>query len=216
MSEVIYLSNVRLSFPHIAEPQRTRNEQTGAERVSYNADFVMPPDHPGFAQFMQRYGQMAMEKWKEHAQAVMNLIQNDRKTRCYGRGEEKVSKKTFQPYDGYVGMVFISAGRETPPQIIQGDGTPVDPANTMAVQALARKLYGGCRVNVAVKPWLQENKHGRGIRCDLLAIQFAGDDKPFGEAAPDVSNVFGAVTTQAAAPVAAAPAMPLPPFLGTI
>lgn len=213
MSEVIYLSNVRLSFPHIAEPQRTRNEQTGAERVSYNGDFVMPPDHPGFAQFMQRYGQMAMEKWKEHAQAVMNLIQNDRKTRCYGRGEEKVSKKTFQPYDGYVGMVFISAGRETPPQIIQGDGTPVDPANTMAVQALARKLYGGCRVNVAVKPWLQENKHGRGIRCDLLAIQFAGDDKPFGEAAPDVSNVFGAVATQAAAPVAAAPAMPLPPFM---
>jgi hypothetical protein len=213
MSEIIYLSNVRLSFPHIAEPQRTRNEQTGAERVSYNGDFVMPPDHPGFAQFMQRYGQMAMEKWKEHAQAVMNLIQGDRKTRCYGRGEEKVSKKTFQPYDGYVGMVFISAGRDTPPQIIQGDGTPVDPANTMAVQALARKLYGGCRVNVAVKPWLQENKHGRGIRCDLLAIQFAGDDKPFGEAAPDVSNVFGAVATQAAAPVAAAPVMPLPPFM---
>jgi hypothetical protein len=213
MSEIIYLSNVRLSFPHIAEPQRTRNEQTGAERVSYNGDFVMPPDHPGFAQFMQRYGQMAMEKWKEHAQAVMNLIQGDRKTRCYGRGEEKVSKKTFQPYDGYMGMVFISAGRDTPPQIIQGDGTPVDPANTMAVQALARKLYGGCRVNVAVKPWLQENKHGRGIRCDLLAIQFAGDDKPFGEAAPDVSNVFGAVATQAAAPVAAAPVMPLPPFM---
>ena len=213
MSEIIYLSNVRLSFPHIAEPQRTRNEQTGAERVSYNGDFVMPPDHPGFAQFMQRYGQMAMEKWKEHAQAVMNLIQGDRKTRCYGRGEEKVSKKTFQPYDGYMGMVFISAGRDTPPQVIQGDGTPVDPANTMAVQALARKLYGGCRVNVAVKPWLQENKHGRGIRCDLLAIQFAGDDKPFGEAAPDVSNVFGAVATQAGAPVAAAPVMPLPPFM---
>jgi hypothetical protein len=213
MSEIIYLSNVRLSFPHIAEPQRTRNEQTGAERVSYNGDFVMPPDHPGFAQFMQRYGQMAMEKWKEHAQAVMNLIQGDRKTRCYGRGEEKVSKKTFQPYDGYMGMVFISAGRDTPPQIIQGDGTPVDPVNTMAVQALARKLYGGCRVNVAVKPWLQENKHGRGIRCDLLAIQFAGDDKPFGEAAPDVSNVFGAVATQAGAPVAAAPVMPLPPFM---
>lgn len=213
MSEIIYLSNVRLSFPHIAEPQRTRNEQTGAERVSYNADFVMPPDHPGFAQFMQRYGQMAMEKWKEHAQAVMNLIQGDRKTRCYGRGEEKVSKKTFQPYDGYMGMVFISAGRDTPPQVIQGDGTPVDPANTMAVQALARKLYGGCRVNVAVKPWLQENKHGRGVRCDLLAIQFASDDKPFGEAAPDVSNVFGAVAAQAAAPAAAAPVMPLPPFM---
>jgi hypothetical protein len=213
MSEIIYLSNVRLSFPHIAEPQRTRNEQTGVERVSYNADLVMPADHPGFAQFMQRYGQMAVEKWKEHAQAVMNLIQGDRKTRCYGRGEEKMSKKTFHPYDGYVGMVFISAGRETMPQIIQGDGTPVDAENTMACQALARKMYGGCRVNAAVKPWLQENKHGRGIRCDLIAIQFAGDDKPFGEAAPDVSGVFGAVQSAPGAPVAAAPVMPLPPFM---
>jgi hypothetical protein len=25
MSEVIFLSNVRLSFPHLAEPQRTEN-----------------------------------------------------------------------------------------------------------------------------------------------------------------------------------------------
>jgi len=216
MSEIIYLSNVRASFPHIAEPQRQRTA-SGTERVSYNTDLVMEPDHPGFAQFMQRFGQLALERMKENAQAVMNMIQNDRKARCYGRGEEKVSKKTFQPYDGYMGMVFITAGRDTMPQMIQPDGTPVDPANTMASMALARKIYGGCRVNVAIKPWWQnanaEKQYGYGIRCDLLAIQFAGDDKPFGEAAPDVSNVFGAVATQAAAPVAAAPVMPLPPFM---
>jgi hypothetical protein len=86
-------------------------------------------------------------------------------------------------------------------------------------------MYGGCRVNVAVKPWLQENKHGRGIRADLVAVQFAGDDQAFGEGRTDASNMFGAV---AAAPAgmfgAAAPApaflqpaapqqMPLPPFM---
>ena len=218
MSEIIFLSNVRLSFPHLAEPQRQVNEQTGKERISYNCELLMPQDHPGFQQFMQRYGAIALEKWKEHAQAVMNMIQQDRKTRCYGRGEEKISRKTMQPYDGYAGNVYITAGRDTPPQMIQADGTPVDPANTMAYQALARKMYGGCRVNAAIKPWPQDNKVGRGIRCDLVAVQFAADDTPFGEGAVDASGLFGAVAGAPAgmfAPAAApaAPAMPMPPFM---
>jgi hypothetical protein len=218
MSEIIFLSNVRLSFPHLAEPQRKINEATGKERISYNCEFIMPESHPGFAQFMQRYGALALDKWKEHAQAVMQMIQNDRKTRCFGRGEEKVNKKTFQPYDGYANNVFITAGRDQAPQMIQLDGSPVDPANTMAYQQLARKLYGGCRVNAAIKPWPQDNKHGRGIRCDLIAIQFAADDAPFGEGNVDASGMFGAVAAPAAAPgfaPAAAPAAPmgLPPFM---
>jgi len=213
MSEVIYLSDVRLSFPHFAEPQRQRNEVTGQERISYNCELLMAPDHPAFAQFMKRYGELALLKWGEHAQNVMQMVQNDRKFRCYGRGDEKINKKTFQPYDGYQGQVYITCGRDTPPQAIQDDGRPVDPSNTMAYQAVTRKMYGGCRVNVAIKPWLQDNKHGRGVRCDLVAIQFLRDDTPFGEAAVDVSNIFKPV---AAAP-AAAPAQQsipgLPPFL---
>jgi hypothetical protein len=221
MSDIIFLSNVRLSFPHLADPQKQVNEVTGATRISYNCEFLMPQDHPGFQQFMARYGALAVDKWKEHAQAVMNMILQDRKTRCFGRGEEKVNKKTFQPYDGYAGNMYITAGRDSAPQMIQADGTAVDPNNTMAYQTLARKMYGGCRVNAAVKPWTQDNKHGRGIRCDLVAVQFAGDDKPFGEGAVDASNLFGAVqqaTTPgfAAVPQPAMPAAPfgLPSFLG--
>jgi hypothetical protein len=213
MSEIIYLSDVRLSFPHLTEPQRQVNEATGKERISYNCEFIMPQDHAGFTQFMQRYGSMALEKWKEHAQTIMGMIQNDRKLRCFGRGEEKINKKTFQPYDGYAGHVFITSGRDSPPQMIQADGRPVDPSNTMAYQQLARKMYGGCRVNAAVKPWLQENKHGLGVRCDLIAVQFAGDDTPFGEGAVDASNLFGVVA--GAAPAGFAPAsMPAAPFPG--
>jgi hypothetical protein len=215
MSDVIFLSGVRLSFPHLAEPQRQINELTGKERISYNCEFIMPQDHAGFGQFMAKYGAMALEKWKEHANTVMQMIQGDRKTRCYGRGEEKVNKKTFQPYDGYAGNVFITAGRDSQPQVIQADGQAIDPTNSMAYQQLARKMYGGCRVNAAVKPWLQDNKHGRGIRCDLIAVQFAADDKPFGEGAVDASNLFGAVAGAPAgmfSPTRAA--MPAAPFAG--
>jgi hypothetical protein len=225
MSDVIYMSNVRLSFPHLVEPQKRVDPTTGKERVSYSADFIMPADHAGFKAFMAKANELALTKWKEHAAQVMQIINNDRKLRCYGDGNQKLNQKTFQPYDGYAGQVFITAGRDTAPQIIQPDGSPIDPMNTMAYQALTRQMYGGCRVNVAIKPWLQENKHGRGIRADLVAVQFAGDDQAFGEGRTDASNMFGAV---AAAPAgmfgAAAPApaflqpaapqqMPLPPFM---
>jgi hypothetical protein len=215
MSEVIFLSNVRLSFPHLAEPQRTENKVTGTVRTAFNADFLMPEGDPGFQQFMQQYKNLMVQTFGDNAAVVMNMILADRKLRCFGRGEEKVNKKTFKPYDGYTGNVYLSASSERPPQMIQSDGKPVDPVNTMAFQALARKMYGGCRVNVAVKPWVQKNQHGNGIRCDLVAVQFAGDDTPFGDGAPDVSGLFGAVAqTSAAAGMFGASAAPadLPSF----
>ena len=97
MSEIILLSNVRLSFPNIAQPQHQKNEVTGQERVSYNCELLLPPDHPGLAQFMTQYASLMQAKFQENAQTVMQMIQADRKLRCFGRGEEKVNKKTFKP-----------------------------------------------------------------------------------------------------------------------
>lgn len=219
MSELIYLSNVRLSFPHLVEPQERVNQQTGVKKFSYNCELIMPEDHTGLKQFMQRYATLALNMTKEHAQSVMNMIQQDRKSRCFGLGNEKVNKNTFQPYDGYAGMCYITAGSEQRPQMIQADGTPVDPTNTMAYQQMARQLYGGCRVNAAIKPWWQspnpQKQYGHGIRCDLIALQFAGDDTPFGEGVPDASNLFGAVANPPATTVPGftpATTMPAAPF----
>ncbi len=205
MSELIYLTNVRLSFPHIIEPQRTVNAETGKERIAYSADFLLDKDDPQFGKFMNLVNRMAQIEWKEHAAAVMTMINSDRKVRCFGTEVDKINKKTFLPYDGYVGKVYITASRDRPPQMIDEAGQAVPLDNTMQYQQLARKMYGGCRVNVAVKPWAQKNKHGNGIRSDLVAIQFCKDDVAFGEGDVDASAGFGAV---ASAPVA------MPSFLG--
>jgi len=204
MSEIIFLSNVRLSFPQLVEPRSS--VENGVKK--YSADFLMPLTHPGVQQFGAEYTKAAMEKWKEHAQAVMAIIQNDRKLRCFGQGNEKVNGKTFKPYDGYADQFYVSANKDQMPQMIQADGSAVDPTNTMAYQALARKMYGGCYVNAAVRPWLQENKHGRGVRCELIAVQFAADGEAFGEAIADATSLFK--------PVASAPqaAPAFPSFLG--
>jgi hypothetical protein len=214
---VIFLSDVRISFPHIADPQKTKDEKTGETRIAYGADFIMPADHPGFAQVMRRIGELALEHGKEHSAAVMNMINADRKSRCFGRGEEKVNKKTFTPYDGHAGNVYLTASAKKMPQMVDGNGAPVPAENTMLAMAIARKIYGGCRVNVALKPWWQQpnaqKQYGHGVRCDLVALQFLRDDKPFGEGAPDVTGMFGAVAQAPAAPAAPAAAMGMPPFL---
>ena len=204
MSEIIFLSDVCLSFPHLVEP----HAQTEGGVKKYSADFILTPDHPGMKEFGRVYATAAQEKWKEHAQAVMQIIQGDRKLRCFGQGNEKVNKKTFKPYDGYANNVYIGANKDQAPQMIKVDGTPVDPNNTMEYQSLARKLYGGCYVNAAIRPWLQDNKHGRAIRCELIAIQFLRDGEAFGEGVADASAMFKPVATQAASSAS------LPSFFG--
>ena len=197
MSEIILLSNARNSFPHLIEPQSTTDQATGKTRISYSVDLILQPNSPSFQAFMQEVQKSALAKWGDNAGAVLQMVQADRKTRCFGSGNEKIDKKTFKPYKGYENMVYVTAIKDRPPQVIDTDGRAIEDGNTMAYQMLTRKMYAGCYLNVAVRPWLQENKFGRGIRCELIAVQFATDGEAFGEGAADASNLFGAV----AAPV---------------
>lgn len=209
MSDIIMLSKVRLSFPNIAEPQKNVNEATGEVTYSYGCEFILEPDHPGMKQFQTQVSNLMTDKWAEHAPKVMAIVQQDRKKRCFGKGDEKVNQKTFEVYDGYAGNYYISCKKKSTPQIIQTDGTAIDPANTMAYQNLTRKMYGGCFVNAAIKPWLQDNKHGKAVRCELIALQFAGDGTPFGAGEADVSELFGNVSGATAAGADSS----LPPFM---
>lgn len=211
MSDIIYLSNVRVSFPQLVEPKKTTNEK-GEVRTAWSADFILPPDSQQYKQVMQQYMTLAVDKWKERAQTIMQMIQADRKSRCYGNGAEKVNKTTLLPYDGYEGNAYVSAISNRQPQMIQPNGQPVDASNSMAYQAIARGVYGGCYVNAAIRLWLQENTHGRGVRCDLVAIQFSKDGDAFGGGGADVTGMFGVVAAPSATPVQAA--MPAAPFPG--
>jgi hypothetical protein len=216
-SNLIYVS-ARASFPWLASPQEQVNDK-GEKTYSYSTDLIFPANDPGVAKFMQAYAAIAADKWKENAQAAMQQINSDKRTRCFGAGDEKKSQKTFQVHPGYAGNVYITARNTSQPQIIDVDGRQIDPSNTLALRAAAAKIYGGCYVNAVIKPWPQANTKGIGIRCELVAIQFAKDGEAFGQGATaDVSNMFGASVSAAPmganpfAPVAAVPAMPAAPF----
>jgi len=202
----IHLSSARLSFPHLVEPQANRNEPT--KPGTYNGDLI--PSESDWTKFMTLCTSLVQEKFKDQAPIVMNLIQAKTKLRCFGSGNEKINGKTGEIYAGYAGNMFISAKSFNKPQIVDASGKGIDGSNTMLYRDLTSKMYAGCRVNAVLKPWIQDNEHGRAIRCELVALQFAADDEPFGKPEADVTSFFGAVAT---APTAAATVMGLPPFM---
>ena len=207
---VIYFQNVRCSFANLAEP--FVSQKFPGSPPMFSIDIInLDPNSPGVKEFLALYSSLASATWKEHAPNVMQMIQNDKRARCFGMGPEKINETTFKPLDGYEQGFWINAKNKNRPQIIRPDGSAAQ--NDMEPLQLARKIYGGCRVNIAVRPWLRTSN--KGVSCDLIAIQFAGDDKPFGESAPDVSNLFGATQAPSAVPsFAAAPQMPAAPFGG--
>lgn len=197
---VVYLPNVRLSWPKLVEPKASGKNPKPDAVKKYSADLILDTveDAKAIANFMKAVNDVAVAKWKELAPDVLKMISADRKQRNYGNGSEKINSNTFKVYDGYEGKFFIVSNSVRQPQVIQADGTPISAMDIGLYQSLTKKMYGGCRVNVAVQPWAQDNsgeKGGRAIRCELLAIQFCADDVPFGEIAPDASGAFGKVAS---------------------
>lgn len=186
---VVFLSRVRLSFPNLAVARAPQ----GSDKMKYSADFILTPNDPNYAKFVALAHMVAQQKWPQHHQAILQAIYGERKKRCFGQGHEKVDSTTYKILNGYEGMVYISASRNADkgmPQMIDGQNNPVDSTNTLACQAEARRMYGGCYVNAVVKPWVYDNAFGKGIGGDLVAVQFCEDGAPFGEGVTDASAMF--------------------------
>jgi hypothetical protein len=193
----IMFTNVRVSFPTLVQAEQTSQQNP---QKYYAMDLLFPQTNPAWAQFWAEIERLAQIEWADQAAAVLQMINADRKKRCYGDGSERLNQRTMEPLVGYPGNFYITAKEKEErgrPTIVDSNGQPIDKANTMAEVAEARRFYGGCRANVLVSPWTWDNSNGRGISCNLLAIQFAADDEPFGESTVVDTSGFGAVATPA-------------------
>ena len=181
----VELKDVRISFPQLIEAVRAKGFPESDPKFS--ADFIMDPSHPGYAEAHRWIAELLTVKYKDKAPQVKALADSDKSKRFYGKGEERVDKKTFAVYEGYAGKVYISAKCIRAPGIyLPGTRTMADPTQH---REEARKIYAGCYVNAAIRPYLQSE--GGAIRCDLLGVQFIRDGEPFGEGNVDVSGMFG-------------------------
>lgn len=94
---------------------------------------------------------------------------------CLRDGDEK-------EYDGYAGMLFLSAANKKRPTVVDRAKSPLT--------AEDGKPYSGCYVNAVVRLWAQDNNFGKRINASLEVVQFLRDGEPFGAPAVDLDEAL--------------------------
>ena len=203
---------VRLTFPHIFEPQKTK---PGENPGKYGAGLLFTP----WADFTI----LREEVFKLYA-AVFADKYNPATQQYYGLHDpfHDQAEKSAQ-YAGFTpGLQYISVSTKFKPQVVDARGNPiVDPA----------KVYPGVWAICSINAYTFKDKKS-GVSFGLQSIMLIGDDtKLGGGGAPDPAKTYGGVMGVIApppvqagamagmppsAPPAAPPAhMPPPPAGGT-
>ena len=173
----IVIKNVRLSFPNLfkaASFQGAGGEQTDPK---YSATFILNQQENAadIKRIDVAIDSLVKEYFKGNKKALKGV--------CLRDGAEKTNDDG-SPKDGFgEGIMFVSASNKNRPQI-------VDKIKSVPLTEDDNKLYPGCYVNVVITLWAQNNKFGKRINANLLAVQFVKDGNPFGEARVDVGSIF--------------------------
>lgn len=165
----ILLKDGRLSYPHLFEKYKMEEKDT--PRYSCKVIF----DKKTHAAAMKALGQKIVELEMQHFKAKSA---SDKRPL---RDGDQLSK------DELAGSWVISASEtKHAPDVINKDKSRINESDDI--------IYAGCRVNVLVRPWAQNNKFGKRINFNLLAVQFVADDEPFsGIERPDTDEAFDTI-----------------------
>jgi len=171
---VITLKNVRLSFPQIWTAKAYMEGQT----PKYSANLLLDKeaDADQITEVKKAIKKAVTATWNGDIPKNLDVCLND--------GVEKA-------YDGYENVMFVSCATRQRPTVIDRDRTPLVEEDG--------KPYAGCYVNAAISLWVQNNRHGKAVRCNLIALQFVKDGEKFGRGSVKVDEVFDDISKEQAA-----------------
>jgi len=156
----IKLNAVRLSFPQLFEAKTVNGEG----KPAFSAAFLISPKDPQIAMLNTAITTVAAEKWGAKADAILKTIRAADKT-CLHSGDLKSN------YDGFEGMMYVSARNPLKPYVVDLNKTPL--------VAEDGRPYAGCYVNAVLELWTQDNNYGKRINATLMGVQFYKDGESF-------------------------------------
>lgn len=169
----IILPNVRIGFPQLFEAK----DYQGDGNFAYTCKLFIPTGGDADKKVREAIKEAMLVKWPKKYDAMLEELRMDRKAFCYIDGKRV-------EYAGGEGNWILAARRR------KDDGRPmiVDQRKN-PLTAGDGKPYAGCFVNAKVDIWAQDGTN-KGVRCTLVAIQFAKDGESFGGAKPASSDGF--------------------------
>lgn len=170
----IKLQNVRLSFPGLfkAEPFQPGDEP------KFKATFLIEKGSDNDKAVQKAISETAALKWTGGKSAkIVDSIRGNSNRFAYQDGDTKT-------YDGYEGMMALTAKNTKRPLVIDRDRSPVDEADGI--------VYAGCYVNASVEVFCYD-KPGQGVSFSLGGVQFVKKGDAFGGGAPAKEDDFDAL-----------------------
>lgn len=145
-----------------------------------------PKGKPGNAKAIvdQALKKVAEAKWpgnlpdgRSKADLHLSNILSDPKACCWTDGNKK-------EYDGYAGNWALAAKRyKSDGRLLlkDRDNSPIiDPKTDEPYAGKEGRIYSGAYYIAVVNFWAQDNKFGKGMRCELLGVQYMADGDSFG------------------------------------
>lgn len=168
----IRIDNVRCSYPNLFKPYRGKNDK-GKETERYSMVGILPKDTHAAAKDLcvQRLNELLKENKVEKIGADKKFIRN---------GDDAAK-------DEYENAWTVSAGETNKPDLRDRDKRKL----TDEDEGL---IYGGCYVNMLIRPWFQNDpEYGKRVNAGLVAVQFFREGEPFGTrriSSKDVDDSF--------------------------
>lgn len=187
MADPIILKNVRLAYPNLKQA-RSQKQDDGSDGIAkYDAvlliDRTTDEGKATLAELKAEVLAAAKVKWPEQYQTILPMLR-DQARLCYKDGPHYTSDGNLREgwEDRTAVNVFRYADRGAP-GLFAADKSNLgnDPAGV---------IYAGCYVNAKVNVFAWDHpKYGKRVRCELLALQFAGKGDAFGGASvPDAEG----------------------------
>lgn len=165
----ILVKNVRLSYPHLFKKWGLNEGDT----KKYSAKLLL--DKRTHAADIKALAQHLI---KMQTEAFKGRIPNDK---LFLRDGAESGKEGMADY------YSIAASEDKAPDVINRDKSRINEEDDV--------VYAGCYVNALIRPWVQNNKFGKRINANLLAVQFVKDGERFsGIERPDIDEAFGDVS----------------------
>lgn len=159
----LIVHNCRLAFPDVYVAKQF--EGTGP--YTYKATLLVEPMSSDAKNIQDEIHRVAHAKWGVKSEGILKTLVGQSQKYCFIDGNTKA-------YAGFANMMALSASRRQdagPPKVVN--------QQKQDLTAESGKPYSGCLVHAKVSLWAQDNQFGKGIRCTLLGLQFAGDGDAF-------------------------------------
>jgi hypothetical protein len=152
----ILLKNVRASFPHVLKPSSFEGSEP-----AFSIRALMPKgSHGKTAALVKAANDKLLADAKLTGKVAADKL-------CLRDGD-------LGGKDEEDGCWTVSARDKKRPRVLDAN------KDVLSEKDIDR-IYGGCYVNVLVRPWLQNNAYGKRVNCNLVAVQFVRDGEAFGE-----------------------------------